>query len=218
VQEAVLVSPVQPQVANAATGPTAMRTTEQIKALPAFPDIPAWRAWEPAEYGPEFILDQLWDQKTRDYLSKVVREVIRVEGPVLADRAAKHLGRMHGLERVRETRVAALKDAIGSAFPVSGDGFYFDIDQDPGTYAKWSKVEGVPRTVGEVSLVELSNSMRDIAKIGLGASRDELISSAAAAFGWARVGGAIRERLEKAVDEGIRRGVLTEANGYLNAV
>lgn len=188
-----------------------------VKATPTFPEVPVFRAWSPSEFGPEYILDQLHDSRTQEYLRNVVREVIRVEGPVQSDRAAKHLGRMHGLERVREVRVNALKDVLKSAFVQSPDGFYFQPDDGPDAYAKWSKVDGTPRAVDEISLAELSSAMHDIAKVGLGASRDELISSTAAAFGWSRVGATIRDRLEKAIDEGIRRGVLKDEGGYLNA-
>ena len=213
------IAPAQPQVIITESARAAgAQQTGQVKAVPSFPDVPSWNAWSPKEYGPEYVLEQLQDARTQEYLRNVVRDVIRVEGPVLSDRAAKHLGRMHGLERVREARVSALKDVLKQAFVTSNDGFFFSQDEGPETYRKWSKVDGTPRTAEEISLVELSNAMHDIAKVGLGASRDELISSTALAFGWSRVGAGIRERLEKAMDEGIRRGVLKEENGYLNAV
>jgi len=216
--QGIAFDPVQPQVVIAETERTGgPQQTGQPKVGLHLPEVPAWRAWEPEEYGPEFVLEQLHDQRTREYLTRVVHDVIRIEGPVRADRAAKHLGRMHGLERVRDARVTALTQAIGPAFVSSTDGFYFSPDDDPSTYRSWAKVDGTPRAVEEISLAELSNAMHDIASIGLGASRDELVGSTALAFGWQRVGSGIRERLDKAIDEGIRRGVLTEANGYLVA-
>lgn len=188
-----------------------------LKESPQFGNVPRWTSWEAQDIQPAFILEQLFDRRTQEYLHTVVADVIRVEGPVHADRAAKHIGRLCGLARVREVRVAALRDVLAPAFAVSKDGFYFLRDDGPEGYLKWSKSDDSVRNVEEISLVEISNAMADIARIGLGASREELVNSAAAAFGYRRVTSGIRNRMDRGVDEGLRRDVLREEGGYLVA-
>ena len=182
---------------------------------PSFPDVPEWTAWSPKSYGPAFALEQLFDQKTREYLRSIVVEIIQVEGPVHTDRAARHLGWMHGLERVHGTRVAAIRDVLSPAFTISQDGFLFLNQDGPDGYTGWAKSETSERKAEEISLVEISNAMTDVARIGLGASREELVTSAATAFGFRRVTTGIRARMERGVDEAVRRGALREENGYL---
>ena len=59
--------------------------------------------------------------------------------------------------------------------------------------------------------------MRDIARVGLGATRDELVKSTAQVFGIARVTTGIRSRLDQAVERALTDGVLKETGGYIVA-
>ncbi|MBX3077964.1 MAG: DUF3320 domain-containing protein [Cryobacterium sp.] len=223
------VRPARAKLEESEASPVAIVEAPSERPLPAaiappfkttsqFEGVPRWTAWEVQDIQPAFILEQLFDRATQEYLHTVVADIIRVEGPVHADRAARHIGRLCGLERVREVRVAAIRDVLAPAFAVSNDGFYFMPDDGPEGYLKWSKSDDSVRNVDEISLVEISNAMADIARIGLGASREELINSAASAFGYRRVTSGIRERMERGADEGIRRGKLREEGGYLVSV
>ncbi len=163
---------------------------------------------------PGWVLDQLLDPTTREYLVEVVREIVATEGPVLAARAARHIGRLHGLDRVREVRVQAIVAAIGDSLPLSADGFYFPFESKPDSYRGWATAEAGVRKVDEISLVEISNAMAQVARVGLGASREELVTASASALGFLRVTAGIRKRLEGAVIDGVRRGVLRQEGAY----
>lgn len=223
------VSPMNPGAAT--TTPPATQEShfsnvpaaERDLASPAgtaepFAHVPSWREWLPSGFGPAFVLEQLWDERTQRYLQAAVAEIIRIEGPVKAERAARLLGKMHGLERVRDARVQAIVGAVSSGFATSPDGFWFDPGAAPEAHQGWSRSNESNRSVDEISLIEISNAMRDVARVGLGASREELVAATAGALGYRRVTAKIRERLLAGVDEGIRRGVLREQNGYLVAV
>lgn len=188
-----------------------------IVQAPDEPAAPTWVEWEPGGLNPSWVLDQLHDQKTRAYIATIVGEIVATEGPVLAARAARHVGRLHGLDRVREARVQAIIAAIGDAIPLSADGFYFPAGTNPDEFLGWAVAEAGTRKVDEISLVEISNAMAHIARVGLGASRDELVSASASAMGFLRVTAGIRERMEAAVADGLRRGVLREEGPYLVA-
>lgn len=182
------------------------------------PAAPVWEQWEPSALHPGWVLDQLHDQKTREYLVGVVRDIVSTEGPVLAARAARHIGRLHGLDRVREARVQSIVAAIGKSLPLSTDGFYFPTESGPDDYEDWAAAEPGARKVDEISLAEISNAMAHVAQVGLGASREELVTASASALGFLRVTSGIRERLDQAVTEGVRRGVLREEGAYFVAV
>ena len=188
-----------------------------IVAPPAAESTAVWEAWEPGVVHPSWVLEQLHDTKTRAYLIDVVRDIIAAEGPVLAARAARHIGRLHGLDRVREVRVQAIIAALGSSLPQSADGFYFLPEDGPDQYAGWSTAIGGARKVDEISLTEISNAMAYVARVGLGASREDLVVTAASTLGFGRVTAGIRERMESAVDEGVRRGILRLEGAYFVA-
>ena len=203
--------PLPPSSPSIARAPEKLSAVIQPVALPAGS---SWVPWEPTEFHPSWILEQLHDDKTRAYLVGVVKLIIETEGPVLQARAARHIGRMHGLDRVRDTRVQAIIGAIGSALPISADGFYFLPDHGPDTYSEWVTASAGIRKVDEISLSEISNVMSHIARVGLGASREELLTSSATALGFLRVTAGIRDRLTLAIGEGVSRGLLRNAGAY----
>ena len=177
-----------------------------------------WSEWTSDEIQPGWVLEQLHDPGTREYLVSITRSIISVEGPVQIARAAKLIGRLHGLGAVRTARVDAIDNAIGAALPRSQDGFLFLPEDPPENHEGWMRSEAGERKVDEISLVEISNVMRHIARLGLGASREELVTSSASLLGFQRVTAGIRERLELGVDEGIRRGTLRAERQHLLAV
>ena len=55
------------------------------------------------------------------------------------------------------------------------EGFFYLSENGPESYRNWSKSQpGEGRPIEEISLVELGNAMRDIARVGLGAGREDL--------------------------------------------
>ncbi|MCY7412651.1 MAG: DUF3320 domain-containing protein, partial [Salinibacterium sp.] len=202
------------QAPNVESGARAPEKAAGMSRSTAEPAAHVWVQWNPSDLQPGWVLEQLHDAETRAYLVEIVREVIDTEGPVLAARAARHIGRQHGLDRVRELRVQAIIAAIGSSLPLSSDGFYFLPDAGPDDYHGWVTANAGLRKVDEISLAEVSNVMRQVAQAGLGASREELVTASATMLGFLRVTAGIRERLDRAVDEGVRRGMLRGNGAY----
>lgn len=220
--EAEIGKPAMEAALSPATTPAAGATRASLRAQAAPRDplasVPTWRAWEVEIVGPEWVLDQLDHAPTRQHIQTLAANILDVEGPMHATRLAKLIAQAHGLQRVAGKRVAAINEVVRPKFTVTDDDFYFAADAGPSEYHEWSRSEpGDGRVIDEVSYREIGNAMRDIARVGLGATRDELVKSTAQVFGIARVTTGIRSRLDQAVERALTDGVLKETGGYIVA-
>ncbi|WP_314853939.1 DUF3320 domain-containing protein [uncultured Microbacterium sp.] len=196
------------------------RASLRAQAAPRDPlaGVPFWRAWDVEIVGPEWVLDQLAHAPTQEHIRSLAQRIAAVEGPIHPTRLAKLIAQAHGLQRVAAKRVAAIDEVVRSTFSLSADGFLFAPADGPLTYGAWARSDpGQGRVIDEVSYRELGNAMRDIARIGLGATRDDLIRSTAPMFGVARLTVGIRDRLSSALDHAIEHDVLRETGGYIVA-
>jgi hypothetical protein len=74
------------------------------------------------------------------------------------------------------------------------------------------------RPIDHVPPVEIGNAMAALCKASFGMRRDELLTAAAAVFGYKRRTPAVTPALEAALAEALRTGTLTEqGNGLVTA-
>lgn len=183
-----------------------------------WPDIREWTAspWEMV--GQPYYLDQLHDAATITHLQAFAVKIVGIEGPMAPKRFARLIGQAHGMQRVVTKRVDEILRVPMPSLVRDEEGFLFSGATGPSVYSTWSKSgAGLGRPIDEISLTELSNAMRDIARVGLGASQEELVRATAQAFGIGRVTTGIRERLEDALALGLRKGVLSLRGEYVVA-
>jgi hypothetical protein len=195
----------------------AVAAATQISAAD-WPEINEWTAspWEMV--GQPYYLDQLHDAATITHLQAFAVKIVGIEGPMAPKRFARLIGQAHGMQRVVTKRVDEILRVPMPSLVRDEEGFLFSGANGPSAYSTWSKSgAGLGRPIDEISLTELSNAMRDIARVGLGASQEEMVRATAQAFGIGRVTTGIRERLEDALALGLRKGVLELRGEYVVA-
>nr|WP_246865390.1 DUF4011 domain-containing protein [Cryobacterium sp. BB307] len=202
--------------------PVAIATrTEERSSLPsgAFHAVPEWSAWPIQVIGQPYYLDQLFDPPTVAIVRQIGVSIVAVEGPVEPGRFARLIGQSCGMQRVTAKRVQDVLAVPQPELVRDNEGFFYLSSTGPDAHAGWARSQpGSGRPVEEISLVELVNAMRDVATVGLGASREELVRSTALAFGISRVTAGIRKRLDAALESGVARGVLGMSGDYVIAL
>ena len=161
-------------------------------------------------------LDRLGRPEVRANIQKLAVELLATEGDLHPLRFARMVGLAHGLQRVvsrRSEQIAAVplegvhRDAEG--FLMSGDG---------GADLGWKRSRsGSGREIAEILLRELCNAMRAVALVGLGATPDDLARLTGQALGVTRLTAGIRARLDAALADALRRGIVAERSGYIVA-
>ncbi|MBC7593528.1 MAG: DUF3320 domain-containing protein [Kineosporiaceae bacterium] len=180
--------------------------------------IDEWTPWPVRRMGEQWHLDQLHDPLVAGSIHEAAQEIVATEGPISPQRLARQIGLAHDMQRVVTKRV---EDILSVPMPLLSrdeEGFLFLAASGPDDHLTWQRSEpGAGRDIGEISLTELANAMRDVCKIGLGMNREDLIRVAAQAFGVSRVTVGIRSRMEQAIGNGTRRGRISEREGYFEA-
>ncbi|MDN4479706.1 DUF4011 domain-containing protein [Demequina muriae] len=196
----------------------ARRSAPPQSAHDPFAKVPKWRAWAAPQVGTADELDYLADADTRQKAQHIAKRVVDHEGPAHPDRVAKLVANSFGLKRVASRRLAAIRSVVRPTFQIGPDGFYFPRDTDPLTHSEWRRSDPQDgRVPDEVSLVELGNAMVSVARIGLGAGREDLLRGTASCFGVARLTEGTRERLAAALALALERGILTTRGEHLVA-
>lgn len=197
---------------------TAASSTQESPADP-FWSVPVWDSWPVQYVGDAADLDYLDD---RNVLRNVQRLAIRIqehEGPIHPERLAKLVAQSYELQRVASRRVEEIRSVCDPLFECGPDGFLFEPNSDPLLFTGWYRTEpGKYREPEEVSLVELGNVMRDVARVGFGAVEEELLKSTTTAIGVSRLTTGIRDRLKAALTLAYERGILEVRNGYVVTV
>ena len=184
-------------------------------AAAAWPNIPAWQSWPVRIIGDVSYLDQLRSHIVTNGINEIANEIVLREGPISPSRFTRLIGLAHDLQRVSAKRAEELL-TVRTSLVKDEEGFYFHADSGPDRFSEWQKSEpGSGRGIADISLSELSNAMRDIARLGLGVSREDLPRLTAQVFGTSRVTVGIRDRLDSALAYGVRRGTLLERGEYV---
>jgi hypothetical protein len=219
------VEPSPPAPRRAATDEPSPRVEEPVApvfaaAAPASParadliwstDAEAFVPWTPRHLGARDVLDALPSSRTAARaVAAALDEVVAAEGPIHLDRLARLVANGFGLSRVAESR----KEAILRHLPrgLRRDGFEPVVWPATRLPEEWTgyrrSPEGLGRPLEEIPLREIVNAMAGVARAAAGAERGDLHREVLAAFGWKRRTAGVTERLDLALDLGVRAGRL----------
>jgi hypothetical protein len=149
-------------------------------------------------------------------VNSLIERLTNEEGPVSSDRAAKYIGACFGFGRVTTSRRDSILALIDRRFARDIEGFLYPQNIQPKDYLKWKKsMKGVQRLPVEVSLIELGNAMKDIAKAVQGIQKEQLFSELLSLLGVTRLTEGSRQRLDQALEMALKTGKLVRDGDYL---
>jgi hypothetical protein len=213
--EMVALRPVAELLRVAPTTPVTAAPTPARR----HPDVSEYAAWTPSRLGSIAVLDGLPGSHSTTQVREALRAVVRTEGPVHRLRAAKLVASGFGLQKVAQSRAAAILRCVPTELlRANGERAFLWPEQiDPVT---WLGVHGVApgssRDVEHISLVEIANAMRVAADLSGGMTDDEVKREALSMYGGKRLTAAINERLEAGLAFGLESGRLErDSAGYV---
>jgi hypothetical protein len=173
-------------------------------------DAEAFVPWTPHPLGTRDVLDALPSRTAAGTVGAALDEVVAAEGPIHLDRLARLVANGFGLSRVAESR----KDAILRHLPrgLRRDAFepvVWPATRMPEEWTGYRRShDGLGRPLEEIPLREIVNAMAGVARAAAGAERADLHRDVLAVFGWKRRTAGATERLDLALDLGVRAGRL----------
>jgi len=189
------------------------------KAKPAAPRKPAgpvvmdgetsFVPWIPKVAGEKSVLDELPTAKAARAVRKVLNAGIKAEGPIHVDRLTKLTVGAFGLNRSSEARKTALLSTLPPSAVV--DDYLWPEGVSPESWTGFRRqVSSTDRPIDHVPAEEIANAMAALCRASAGMRRDELLTQAAAVFGYKRRTPATTPALEAALKWALHRGRLTE--------
>jgi hypothetical protein len=171
--------------------------------------------WVVRSVGSVEVLDRL--PVTGERVAVVVAEVVAAEGPVHVDRLVRLVAGAFGLTRVVEGRRVAI---LGQVRMVVEDDVVWPVGMRPGEWSGYRRTpEGVERVFEHVPGREVVNAVVGVVKGAAGMSLGELRREVVGVFGGRRVTGGVAERVDAAVEVGVRAGRLrVDADGRVVVV
>jgi hypothetical protein len=165
--------------------------------------------WIPKTAGDKSVLDELPAAKSARVVRRVLAAGIRAEGPVHVDRLAKLTVGAFGLNRSSEAR----KEALLSTLPPSAvvEDYLWPEGVDPASWTGFRRqVSSTDRPIEHIAPAEIANAMTALCRASAGMRREELLTQAAAVFGYKRRTPTVTPVLESALEWALHRGRLTE--------
>ncbi|GAA1298257.1 DUF3320 domain-containing protein [Pseudonocardia xinjiangensis] len=197
-------SPVVPVIASA--GAVAPPRVDVV--WPPAPEV--FVPWPVRHLGSVDVLDALPERAAALAVSAALTAVVDAEGPIHTDRLAQLVANAFGLRRVAETRRTAILRHLPRA--LRRDDVESVIWPDARAPEEWegfrSTPEGVDRPLEHVPLREIVNAMVAATRAAAGMSREELHREVLAVFGWRRRTRGATERMDAALELGVRSGRL----------
>jgi hypothetical protein len=171
--------------------------------------------WIPKVAGEKSVLDELPTAKAARAVRKVLTAGIKAEGPIHVDRLTKLTVGAFGLNRSSEAR----KQALLSTLPPSAvvDGYLWPEGVDGASWTGFRRQQSsTDRPIDHVAPEEIANAMAALCRASAGMRREELLTAAAAVFGYKRRTPVTTPALEAALKWALHRGRLIEqASGLL---
>jgi hypothetical protein len=171
-------------------------------------------AWAPKTAGEKTVLDELPAAKSARVVRRVLATGIKAEGPIHADRLVRLTAAAFGLTRVTEPR----KTAILSVLPPSAlaDEWMWPEGVDRASYDVFRRqASSTERPLEHVPPEEIGNAMTALCRAAAGMEREELLTQAAAVFGYKRRTPTVTPVLEAAVDAALAGGTLSASESGL---
>jgi hypothetical protein len=216
-----VVEPVEPEPADTAEVRSTVETpVEPPVELAHGLELPVFVAADDSPTaGGRDLLDRLNERRVFDNVRAVAADIIRVESPIEATRLTRIVGRRFGLQRVVGTRSAVILAVVprGLVHTSSLGTFVWADGTSPGSYREFRPTPaGIDRSIHEIAREEIANAMEHVARIGHGATPDELLRETAGIFGVRRLTEQIRVRLQQTLDWSVAAGRLREADGRIH--
>jgi hypothetical protein len=212
---------------SSVTASVAVPAAEKPAAKPAAPKKPAgpvaldgetpFVPWIPKTAGEKAVLDDLPAAKSARIVRRVLSAGIKAEGPIHVDRLAKLTVGAFGLNRATEAR----REALLSTLPPSAvvDGYLWPEGLSPESWDGFRRqVSSTDRPLEHVAPEEIGNAMVALCRSSAGMRRDELLTAAAAVFGYKRRAASVTPVLEAALKLALHKGRLTEQGSGLITV
>jgi hypothetical protein len=173
--------------------------------------------WIPKVAGEKSVLDELPAAKSARAVRKVLSAGIKAEGPIHVDRLTKLTVGAFGLNRSSEARKTALLSTLPPSAVV--DGYLWPEGISPESWTGFRRqVSSTDRPIDHVPPEEIANAMAALCRASAGMRREELLTQAAAVFGYKRRTPVTTPALEVALKWALHRGRLTEqSSGLLTA-
>jgi very-short-patch-repair endonuclease len=141
-------------------------------------------------------------------------EVVRQEGPVSLQLAARRVAAAWGFERVRSRAVKQIRRLIPEAevrIQITDAGeFLWPRELDPANYVGFRVPDANgngTREADDLPLEEIGNAAVHLLEHHMSAPLDELVRETARLFGFQRVGRVVDERIRKGIEALVERGI-----------
>lgn len=161
-------------------------------------------------------------QVAEDKLSKLVVQIVTVEGPIHAEEVARRLCQLSGRSRcgnqfqalvARLLRAAA---ATGRLTETEAD-FYHEVTQKVTPVRNRSDVTSTTlRKPAMLPGIEIQEAIRGFVRQHISVTRDEAMMAAARCLGFQTTTAALKRRIEPLIEQMLRDGMLAEGNQQLS--
>jgi hypothetical protein len=165
--------------------------------------------WIPKVAGEKSVLDELPASKAARVVRRVLAAGVKAEGPIHVDRLAKLTVGAFGLNRATEAR----RSMLLSLLPPSAvaDDYLWPEGVDPASWTGFRRqMSSTDRPLDHIAPEEIANAMAALCRASAGMRRDELLTQAAAVFGYKRRSLTVTPLLEAGLAFALVRGRLTE--------
>lgn len=182
-------------------------------------EVDEWMPMSPAIVGAKTFLDFLYEEQIRQAISHIAIQLTDLEGPVSSDRLAKFIGACFGFDRVVASRAAAINNLPFPGQDRDDEGFLYPQGETVLTFRNWRRgTESSLRHIQDISLCEISNAMKAICVVAQGFRPEQLNKEVARLFGATKVSASINQRLNAALEFGVKNGRIIRAGEYIQAI
>ena len=212
--------PVSEDISDEEIPVAPVTSDEHLHAAPYAVDIQPWQPWEQYSAGDKLVLEQSTDPEHRVQIVAVMQDIIRAEAPIEAKRLVRLTGSAFGFARMTEARSAEL---LGLKIPQvkrDKEGFSYPEAVEPRLYTSTrpaDKNATYNRSIDEISLPELGNTMVHLVSQVDALPIDVLCSDTVRWYGGARVTEGIKARLMLALKSFVKLGRLAQDGDEIRA-
>jgi SpoU rRNA methylase family enzyme len=219
IQPPMVAPPVETPQARTVEVPARVAETPVVSLIASAPTVAppivdvAWPnavevfvPWAVRHLGHVDVLDALPTRSAASAVSAALAEVVAAEGPIHTDRLARLVANGFGLNRVAESRKSAILRHLPRGLRQdSVESVVWSAARVPEEWVGFrSTPEGVDRPLEHVPLREIVNAMVPATRAAAGMPREELHREVLAVFGWRRRTRGATERLDAALELGVR--------------
>jgi hypothetical protein len=194
--------------------------TPPIREGDVFAPIQPWQPWEPRSAGDKIVLEQPTTPIHKAKILDVILDILRCEAPIEPKRFTRLVGSAFGYSRMTEQRAA---DVLAVRIPLvkrDKEGFLYPVGIEPREYVYTRAADPTAtynRSIDEICLPELGNTMVHLVAQSDGMSIDSVCSETVRWFGGARVTEGIKARLMLALKSFVKLGRLAQDGDEIRA-